>query len=83
MPRNTHETGGEAYWQGTGSPVSFDPYLKDLALRLENQYLLAVEPPATGKGLEPVRVMSSKSGVSVQAASQIDVRRRQQSAGSR
>ena len=25
------ETGGEAYWQGLRSPVSFDPYLKDLA----------------------------------------------------
>jgi hypothetical protein len=33
-------TGGEAYWQGFSSPVSFAPYLDDLARRLNNQYRL-------------------------------------------
>ncbi|HZU25258.1 MAG TPA: hypothetical protein VFA04_07035 [Bryobacteraceae bacterium] len=31
-------TGGEAYWQGFINPVSFAPYLDDLARRLNNQY---------------------------------------------
>jgi hypothetical protein len=65
------ETGGEAYWQGLSSPVSFAPYLKDLAERLRNQYLLTVAA-ADGKGdLAPIRVAAVKPGVSVTAASKI------------
>jgi hypothetical protein len=66
------ETGGEAYWQGFGSPVSLDPYLKDLAERLQNQYLLTLAPEDTKRGLEPVRVTASGSGVSLVAASRIN-----------
>ena len=65
------ETGGEAYWQGSTSPVSFDPFLKDLALRLQNQYLLTVTPQEEKSGLAPVRVSSSEAGVSLMAPSKI------------
>ncbi len=68
------ETGGEAYWQGFGSPVSFDPYLKDLAQRLNNQYLLTVGAEDSKKGLEAVRVRSSNSAVSLTSASKIDLK---------
>jgi hypothetical protein len=68
------ETGGEAYWQGFESPVSFDPYLKDLTERLQNQYLMTVVSDETKGGLEPVRVTTSVSGVSVVAPSKIDIR---------
>jgi hypothetical protein len=64
-------TGGESYWQGTGSPVSFEPYLKDLAERLQNQYLLSVEPGTAKPGLQPFRITGSATGVSLQAASEI------------
>jgi hypothetical protein len=68
-------TGGEAYWQGSISPVSFDPFLKDLTQRLQNQYLLTVETDESAKYvLEPFRVMSSQAGVSLQAASEINIR---------
>jgi hypothetical protein len=67
------ETGGEAYWQGTGSPVSLDPYLKDLAQRLQNQYLLTLGLEDVKGGLEQVRVTTSKSGTSLVAASRINV----------
>ena len=36
----TDATGGKSYWQGMGNPVSFQPYLEDLARRLANQYEL-------------------------------------------
>jgi hypothetical protein len=65
------ETGGEAYWQGSGSPVSLVPYLKDLADRLQNQYLLSVTVEKANGNLEPVRVITAKRGVSLMAASKI------------
>ena len=67
------ETGGEAYWQGVTSPVSFDPFLKDLAERLQNQYLLTVVPGNEKSGLPSVHVLTSQSGVSLMAASAIEI----------
>jgi hypothetical protein len=67
------ETGGEAYWQGSGSPVSFDPYLKDLTQRLRNQYLLTVVSQNAKSGAEPVRVTTSLPGVSLTSAAKIYV----------
>jgi hypothetical protein len=65
------ETGGEAYWQGFNSPVSLDPFLKDLTMRLQHQYLLTVAPENLHGDLEPVKVSPSKAGVSLVAASKI------------
>ncbi len=42
-------TGGKSYWQGTGNPVSFSPYLEDLGRRLQNQYELGFVAPAKSK----------------------------------
>lgn len=67
------ETGGEAYWQGFGNPVSFGPFLKDFALHLQNQYLLTVTDVSAKGGLQPVRVTSSKTGVSLMSASKINM----------
>ncbi len=67
------ETGGEAYWEGFRSPVSFSPYLKDLAQRLQNQYLLTIEAKGVKPGLQPVRVAATKSSVSLMAASEIQI----------
>lgn len=67
------ETGGEAYWQGFKSPVSLDSYLKDLTERLRNQHLMTVVSDDTKGGLEPVRVTTSVSGVSLVAASRINI----------
>jgi hypothetical protein len=67
------ETGGEAYWQGFGSPVSLDRWLEDLAQRLRNQYLLTVSAEDTKGGVKPVRVRCTASGVSLVAASVIEM----------
>ncbi len=73
------ETGGEAYWEGFGNPVSFDPFLKDLAARLQNQYLITVAPENAGKpakgDLEPVRIWTAEPGVSLMTASKIHIRK--------
>jgi len=42
-------TGGKAYWQGLGNPVSFSPFLDDLSRRLQNQYELGFEVKAKSK----------------------------------
>jgi len=64
-------TGGEAYWQGSGSPVLFDSFLKDFNQRLNNQYLLTLTPADSKRGLEPIRIMSTNSQVSLLAPKQI------------
>ena len=53
-----HETGGQAYYIGFNAPaVAFAPYLKDLANRLDHQYLLSfVTEPRKKAGLEPVKL---------------------------
>jgi hypothetical protein len=67
------ETGGEAYWQGFGGPVSLDRWLEDLAQRLQNQYLVTVSAEDTKGGMKPVRVRCAASGVSLVAASVIEM----------
>ena len=68
-------TGGEAYWQGFGSPVAFDSFLKDFNQRLTNQYLLTLTPADSKGGLEPIRIMSSNPQVSLVAPKQISFAR--------
>jgi len=45
----TQATGGNSYWQGTGNPVSLQPFLQDLHRRLNNQYELSFTAPSNGK----------------------------------
>ena len=42
-------TGGKSFWQGTGNPVSFEPFLDELTRRLGNQYELSFVMPFNGK----------------------------------
>jgi len=53
----SEKTGGEAYFLGTGEPVSFEPYLKDLGERLTNQYMLTfLAKPGNKAGLQSVKL---------------------------
>jgi hypothetical protein len=45
----TQATGGNNYWEGTGNPVSFDPFFKDLRQRFQNQYRLSFTSEIKGK----------------------------------
>jgi hypothetical protein len=65
------ETGGESYYLGFGSPVSFKPYLDELQLHLKNQYLLsfASEGGTKGKFVSP-RLKTELSGLEFMSADQ-------------
>jgi hypothetical protein len=45
----TQSTGGYSYFEGTGNPVTFEPYFKDLDRRLQNQYELSFAAVLKGK----------------------------------
>jgi len=66
-------TGGEAYYIGmTGPPVSFAPYLKDFAERLNNQYLLTFAArPGKKAGLRSVKVRTELPDVELVAADSV------------
>jgi len=58
------ETGAECFYLGFEAPVTFKPYLDELAMHLRNQYLLTFEGDGGAKGrLEPVRLSTELSGV--------------------
>src|SRR5467141_4928430 len=44
------ETGAESFYLGTGEPVTFKPYFDELALHLNNQYLLTFRASGGAKG---------------------------------
>ena len=58
LSKVTDETGGESYSIGfNGAPVSFAPYLEDLARRLTHQYLLTfTAKPPKKSGLQRVKI---------------------------
>ena len=65
-------TGGHAYWQGFGNPVSFDPFLDDLHRRLENQYELGIlARPRSKTELQQLKIKTTAPGVKVDAASMV------------
>ncbi len=68
-------TGGESYYIGfNGPPVSFVPYLEDLARRLSHQYLLTfrAKPPKKA-GLQPVKLKTEVSNVDLVSADKVYV----------
>ena len=66
------QTGGEQYYQGFGNPVSFQPFLSNLAARLENQYLLTFRAkPQNKAGWLRIRAHTEVANVEVVAPSQV------------
>jgi hypothetical protein len=45
----TEATGGKNFWNGTGNPVSFEPYFEELSRRFRNQYELSFKVDFNGK----------------------------------
>jgi hypothetical protein len=69
-------TGGKSYWMGTGDPVSFEPYFRDLRRRLRNQYLLRFSANLSGKPtVESLQVKISGAATMVNAPQQVFVSR--------
>jgi hypothetical protein len=68
------ETGAEAYVMGLGPPVSFAPYLDDLAAHLSHQYLLTfLAKPPKKASLQFVKVRTELPGVEFLAPSRVQV----------
>jgi hypothetical protein len=66
------ETGGEAFYLGFETPVSFAPYLEELMRRLNHQYLLVfLAKPVKKSGLERVKVRTEIPGVELVAATRV------------
>jgi len=72
----TDATGGKSFWEGTGNPVSFEPYLDELSRRLRNQYELSFVTPLKGKSeVETMKLKFSVPGCEVNAPQQVFVGR--------
>ena len=50
LNKMTDETGGETFYLGTTAPVAFKPYLDELQMHLNNQYLLTFAGDGGAKG---------------------------------
>ena len=69
------ETGGELYWVGFGSAVSFEPYFADILKRLTEQYVVTFEANAEKKaGLQPIKISSTQKGISIAAPDKVYVK---------
>jgi len=63
--RLSNETGGIAFFQGTGAPVSFAPFIRELDISLEKQAALTFLSTHLKKGFHKIEVKSSTPGVRV------------------
>jgi VWFA-related protein len=60
------ETGGRAFFQGTGAPVSFDPYLKELAGTFTRQIALTYLSTHPKKGFHKIQVSSGRKDIEIE-----------------
>jgi VWFA-related protein len=65
LQRLSDETGGRAFFQGTGPPVSFDPFIKTLSSALQRQIALTYLSTHLNKGFHRIVVRSSTPGVEI------------------
>ena len=63
--RLSNETGGLAFFQGTGAPVSFQPFIRELDVQLQKQAALTFLSTHPKKGFHRIEVKSPTPGVRV------------------
>ena len=63
--RLSNETGGLAFFQGTGAPVSFEPFIRELDVSLQKQAALTFLSTHLGKGFHKIDVKSTTPGVRI------------------
>lgn len=63
--RLSNETGGIAFFQGTGAPVSFQPFIRELDISLQKQGALTFLSTHLNKGFHRIEIKSSTPGVKV------------------
>ena len=68
------ETGGEMYAIGFGSPVSFEPFLKEILLQMQHQYVLTFEArPEQKAGMQEIKVRVTEKDASIAAPDKVFV----------
>lgn len=70
----TERTGGESFFQGLETPISFAPFLEQLDMVLKNQYFLSFKMGATKNGkpqLRTFRIKTEVKNVDLSSADQI------------
>jgi hypothetical protein len=60
------ETGGRAFFQGTSAPVSFDPFLRELAGTFVRQIALTYLSTHPKKGFHRIEVSSGRKDVEIE-----------------
>lgn len=76
LTRVAGETGGQAFFQGLDTPVSFTPFLNQLDMALHNQYFLTFATPRSAKlkgELRGFKVTTEQSNISLTAPSRVFV----------
>jgi hypothetical protein len=68
----TQATGGKSFWEGTGNPVSFEPYFDELTRRFRNQYELGFTSSLGSKPeVETLKLKLSAPGTEVDTPQQV------------
>jgi VWFA-related protein len=65
LERLSSETGGRAFFQGTGAPVSFDPFLKEMDALFEKQIALTYLSTHTNKGFHKLDIKPLERDVEI------------------
>jgi VWFA-related protein len=60
------DTGGRAFFQGSGAPLSFEPFFRDLTILLNRQFLLTYISTHMNKGYHRVDVTSTNPVVKIE-----------------
>ena len=63
-------TGGRAYFQGTGNPVSMSPFLDQFRKAIAETYVATFNAPG-GKDLVPIKVSTKLRGTKLRAPQQV------------
>ena len=82
MSKLADETGGESFYLGLQTPVSFKPYFDRLRLIFNNQYFLAFQAiPGKKDGLQRVKISTEVAKVEIVSADNVWVPAAGQPAG--
>lgn len=66
LQRISDETGGRAFFQGIGAPVSFHPFFKDLKILINRQFALTYLSTHMNKGFHRISVTSTNPQVKIE-----------------
>jgi hypothetical protein len=65
LERLSNETGGRAFFEGTGAPVSFDPFLKEIDASISMQIALTYLSTHPGKGFHRLEIKPLERDVEI------------------